>query len=646
VNNKVKRCIAVMLSLILLSVQAHAKRLTKVTIELKWFHQFQFAGIYAAIEKGFYAKKGLQVEILERNKHTNPIEDVLKGKAQFGIADSTLIKARLQGKPVIVLATIFQHSPLILITKQDDKITTPIGLKDKKIMYQADVDDAQIIGMLNEFGMTKKDIKPINHTFKDDALFTDDIDAMSAYIGNQPFYFRKKGRKINIINPANYGIDFYGDMLFTSEKFFNKNRKTALAFRQATIEGWQYALDNPKKVIEWLITKYKSKKSKQALLFEAQVINRMISPDLITLGHYNKQRIDRIASIYKKQGGISKEANLEGLYYNDDIFEISDYADIIIFTAILIILIILTLLLFNKKLKQRVAQKTNELLTATKDIKRYFDIINKYIITTRQDTKGYITEVSEAYARLSGFSKQELIGQKKTYFYHPDFPPITIQKIRVAIESAKIWHGEVIFRNKKGGKYYLDTTITPVLTKNNTIRGFTTVHIDITDKKRIEALSNTDSLTGLANRHKLNEDLEYETKRSKRYQHPMSVIILDIDHFKSINDNHGHLIGDKTLAEIAKCIKENIRESDISGRWGGEEFLILCPNTSLEQAEFVAEKIRIAIDTHSFEDVKHITSSFGIAEYVINEPVEHLIDRADKALYEAKRKGRNRVCTS
>ena len=218
--------------------------------------------------------------------------------------------------------------------------------------------------------------------------------------------------------------------------------------------------------------------------------------------------------------------------------------------------------------------------------------------------------------------------------------------MRVTIEKGHTWHGEMILRDKSGKKYFLDTTITPILSRDNTVSGYTSVHVDITDKKRIEDLSNTDSLTNLANRHKLNKDLEYETKRANRYQHPLSVIILDIDHFKAVNDNFGHITGDKTLAEIAKRIQSTIREADLSGRWGGEEFLIICPNTSLEQAEVVAEKVRAHIDSHVFEDIKHITASFGVAEYVFKEPVEHLIDRTDKALYEAKQNGRNQVRTN
>jgi diguanylate cyclase (GGDEF)-like protein len=159
----------------------------------------------------------------------------------------------------------------------------------------------------------------------------------------------------------------------------------------------------------------------------------------------------------------------------------------------------------------------------------------------------------------------------------------------------------------------------------------------------LEELSITDRLTALYNRLKLDETFATEIERAKRYQTPLSVMILDVDHFKSVNDTYGHQVGDRILVELADILRQNIRASDYPGRWGGEEFLVICPQTDLDGASAVAEKLRAAIAAHDFPSVGTKTSSFGVATYQPDESEEELMARADAALYRAKETGRNRV---
>ena len=161
--------------------------------------------------------------------------------------------------------------------------------------------------------------------------------------------------------------------------------------------------------------------------------------------------------------------------------------------------------------------------------------------------------------------------------------------------------------------------------------------------KKIEQLSITDSLTKIYNRSKFESSLEYEIERARRYGTPLSLIMFDIDHFKSINDTYGHLIGDSVLVEIAQIVKNNIRSTDIFARWGGEEFVILAPNINKDQAKILAEKIRKLIARHQFKYVDHVTVSLGVTEFLPTDTKESFLKRTDDALYLAKRKGRNRV---
>jgi len=141
----------------------------------------------------------------------------------------------------------------------------------------------------------------------------------------------------------------------------------------------------------------------------------------------------------------------------------------------------------------------------------------------------------------------------------------------------------------------------------------------------------------------MNIRLNEEILKAKRYNTPLSIIYFDIDHFKQINDTYGHKKGDFILKEVSKIILQNIRKTDIFGRWGGEEFIIILPFTNLENALILAEKLRKKIEEHDFDGI-NITISFGVTELKIDDNADTLINRADEALYKAKNKGRNRVC--
>lgn len=164
-------------------------------------------------------------------------------------------------------------------------------------------------------------------------------------------------------------------------------------------------------------------------------------------------------------------------------------------------------------------------------------------------------------------------------------------------------------------------------------------------KEKAEKMAVTDRLTQLPNRAILDESLYSEINRSQRFGYPFSVIIFDIDHFKQVNDTYGHLIGDEVLKKFAVILKKETRQTDTAGRWGGEEFLVICRETKLEGAQSLAENLRLAIESASFGEAGKLTSSFGVATYTDGDSANILVSRADEALYRAKNAGRNRVET-
>jgi len=278
-----------------------------------------------------------------------------------------------------------------------------------------------------------------------------------------------------------------------------------------------------------------------------------------------------------------------------------------------------------------------------KQIKDYLKLIDRYIISSSTDLEGNITTVSDAFCKISKYKREELIGQNHRIIRHPDMPNSLYEDLWETITANVIWEGEIKNRAKDGSTYWVWANIASIIDENGKKVGYTAIRQDITDKKRAEELSITDRLTGLYNRLKLDEVFCYELTQAKRYDRALSIILLDIDHFKSVNDTHGHQVGDKVLIETASLLKNNIRESDTVGRWGGEEFLVILPSCDLETAKGVAEKLRSAIEAFDFDTVGRKTSSFGVSTYKDGDSEESMVERADNALYEAKKSGRNRV---
>jgi diguanylate cyclase (GGDEF)-like protein len=161
--------------------------------------------------------------------------------------------------------------------------------------------------------------------------------------------------------------------------------------------------------------------------------------------------------------------------------------------------------------------------------------------------------------------------------------------------------------------------------------------------RELTQLSLTDHLTQIHNRVKLDAVMAEEMARATRYQYTFSVILLDIDHFKHVNDTHGHIVGDAVLVRLACILKKHIRENDTLGRWGGEEFLLILPHTDLDRACALAEKLRQTIEAEVFPVAGYKTCSFGITSCYPGDNMTRLLARADHALYEAKNLGRNRV---
>jgi len=291
--------------------------LQKVSIALKWKHSFQFAGYYAAIEQGYYKDEGIDVKLIPYDFKTNYIDRVLDGKAQYGTSDSSLVLEYLRGKPIVLVSQIFQHSPLVFIAKQKTGIISPYEMIGKKVAYISENESsASLTAMLIEtIGSLKKiNILPYtNHTLSD--FLNDKIDVISTYSTTLPTPKELKGRSINIISPQNYGIDFYGDNLFTTKKEATLHPDRVKKIRDATIKGWKYALNHPDEIIKLIKSKYHSRQSYDQLFKEYRGTKKMILPNIVPIGYTDPSRFEGLVKIYKELGYSFKNRSLDDFFF-------------------------------------------------------------------------------------------------------------------------------------------------------------------------------------------------------------------------------------------------------------------------------------------------------------------------------------------
>lgn len=288
----------------------------KVVLQLKWKNQFQFAGYYAALEKGYYNETGLNVEIREANESTSTTNEVLNGGAQYGIANSELVMYYMAGKPLVVLACIMQNSPSAVLVKSSSKIFVPKDLVGKSIEIDKDKTGIDIFTMLSKEGVSLNQINIKSVTFSLNNLLANEVDALAVYTTNEPFFLDKFGIPYRLIYPRNYGVNFYSDCLFTSKEEVDNHPNRVRKFRNASIKGWKYALDHPEEIINIIQSKYQSIKTAEYLLRESEQIRKLINPEFIEVGHSNRERWLSIVEILSQQGFIEHYKDIDEFLYN------------------------------------------------------------------------------------------------------------------------------------------------------------------------------------------------------------------------------------------------------------------------------------------------------------------------------------------
>ena len=372
---------------IFLNINLYSKDLTKVTIQLSWFDQFQFAGYYMAKEQGFYKDDGLDVEILPFSLGMNIPKMVNDGDVDFAIGRENLILEKAKYPKIIALAAIFQATPLVLLTTKDSGIDSFNKFENKKLMRtKDDGSEVSIKAMLASSKIDVKSIAQVEHSHNIYDLIDKKVDIISAYTSKAPYILQKEQIKYNIFYPKDYGFDMYSDFLITNIDKYNNDYNIVEKFKKASLKGWEYAYNNIEKSVDIIFEKYNTQNlSKEELIFEANELKKLSYLNISRLGDMKQEKVQRIYDLYNVMGyinnefkidnfiGYDKKSRLEKWLYSkfEEHFNLA-----FLWKFILIIFIITAIFVYrqyfiiklNKRLKNLVNIKTNRLKIMNKKL--------------------------------------------------------------------------------------------------------------------------------------------------------------------------------------------------------------------------------------------------------------------------------------
>ena len=736
---------------LLFVITLNAQSNNKITLYLDWLNQFQFAGYYVAKENGYYNTMGLDVDIKEFSSDSNILKNVIGKEASYGVGKSSLIVEKFNGNNIILLSTIFQTSPMVLISLKSSNIKTPKDLRNKKVMITDDaISSATINSMIVSQGVKLNEITVQKHSFNINDLINKKTDSMACFLSNEPFILENQNIKYNILNPNNYSFDFYEGILYTSEKELLNNPSRVQNFNKASLKGWEYAFNNIEETAKLIYEKYNTQnKSLDALIYEGKMLRTLSKMDEGLLGKINSKTIDEIKRFYSflglnksnyifetnsiilnKTNVILNDSEIKYLENNNFtlLFEDNNIPFSFKITNKLNGIEIDFWDLISKKLskpfntQEIIEGEMFNILTNSINAKFVYSFEKKdkkgYLLTEpiaqiplaliTKNNKNFITNLStlkntqigvvenleiistlekeypnikfinidstdEGIRRLEKNDFFGLIDNiytishkiNKNHHHNLKINSLIEQKLNLYLQVEEknilfinilnnainrfskedidtiLNNYQFIFYPKEIDFYFIAKIIIPLILLIVIFIYFNIkLKKEIQRKKEVELqlseLANKDGLTNIFNRRRIEEICEEELTKIQKYEKNLSIIFFDINDFKYINDTFGHHLGDEVLVKITNLLEKNLRATDSIGRWGGDEFLIILPETDLFQCTNIVLDLEEQLKTIEFSESIIVTCSFGIASYEENDDLDSLLKKADESMYHKK----------
>lgn len=491
-----------------------------VVLQLCWDHQFQFAGYYAAKWQGYYAEAGLDVELrpaLQKDfTFLNPTEEVADGRAHFGVGEANILVARDKGLPLVILASIFQHSGVELYARLDVNLESPAQLAGMRILRrQGDLGEVQMQAMLQTEGLdpTGLTFVPMRKEKSSAASLRDgDIDVILGFSLTTPYLLEKAGLRATKLRPSMYGIDFYGDSLFTTESMVRQNQDLVQRFVKASVKGWRYALGNPREVAQRIASELPrifppTDDVAHFNFFQSDGVIKLCDYQHSEIGHINPERWALMAGYLRQAGVVSGELDMDKIIYDPARWkEIADtrFHKALYFGLAALVGMAALIGVWAFSLRRVVALRTVELVDANTSLRRevsertrvedelrvseafyrtIFETTGTPLVIIEEDAT--ITRSNSEFSKLVGYSREEIEGRMRwPEFFHGRFKEAMLSYHRLLrLEPGKAprcYDAELTDRRGDLRYVYVTTELIPGATQS------VAAHLDITGRKLVE----------------------------------------------------------------------------------------------------------------------------------------------------------------
>lgn len=633
---------------------------TEVSLQLRWRHQFQFAGYYAAIQQGYYRDAGLRVTLREGGPGVDAVAEVVTGRSDFGVGLSSLVLDYLNGAPVVMLANIFQHSPSTLIARGYNRRLADLA-RGGRIALMVGHQDAELKAMFIDEGiaLNKLDLSATSRHLED--FLAGRIEAFNGYVSNEPYLLEQRDVPYTSLKPQSYGIDFYGDLLFTRQALLKGKPGLVKAFREASLRGWQYALEHPDEIIDLILDRYNTEqKSRAHLAFEATALSGLIQHGMIEIGHTNPGRWQRIVDVYQRFGLVRERRPLDGFFYQAsreiDWKNLSRILFIVTAAFVLAGMLVAFIYRSNRRLAKALAEKSD----SEARYRVMFDTNPAAGMLWADDFT--VLDWNREATKLFGWTPEEVKGRRFIDFMlAPDEQGLSLDSLNRLLH-ADLPHSINNNLTRDGRTITCEWRNARIPEHPGGVACNISLAIDISERLRLEKenrrMAFLDPLTQLPNRRLLHDRLDRQLRRLRREGGYGALLFLDLDNFKPLNDRYGHALGDLLLQDMAHRLLTCVRESDTVGRFGGDEFVILVDGLSNEraaacqQAERIAQKVlaslgeryRLQLDPGTEILEHHCSASIGLVLFDAQDNETDIFRQADAAMYRAKATGRSRYC--